>query len=200
MRRPSSPFRGGVLQEGRLSRLMAMGIEPLAERLAVEAAGHQALGSFEEFFGEHYQRLLRALYLLTGDSHEAEELAQEACFRVYERWERLRGTPNPEGYAYRVALNARRSRLRRLAVAMRRPLRPAQEDDIAASDERDLIRRALGAIPESQRVALVLLEWVGMSDQEAGQILGIRPEAVRMRASRARKRLRTLMEGGGGRD
>jgi RNA polymerase sigma factor (sigma-70 family) len=149
--------------------------------------------SFEDFFQGCYEPLLRALYLVTGDPHEAEELAQEACFRVYVRWERLAGTVNPAGYAYRVALNLRRSRLRRLAVAARRTLRRDEPDAFGSVDERDAIRRVLAHIPGSQREALVLLDWVGLSDQEAAEILGIRPEAARMRASRARQRLRDQM-------
>ncbi len=152
--------------------------------------------TFEEFFANHYEPLLRSVYLVTGDRHEAEELAQEACFRVYERWGRLRGTANPAGYAYRVALNAHRSRLRRLATAARRTIRRSEPDPVEASDERDAIRRALARIPAGQRAALVLMEWVGLSDREAGQILGISPEAVRMRTSRARQRLREQLKRG----
>jgi RNA polymerase sigma-70 factor (sigma-E family) len=157
---------------------------------------HDPVDSFEAFFSERYEPLLRALYLLTGDRHEAEELAQEACFRVYERWERLRVTANPAGYAYRVALNAHRSRLRRLTAMARRRFRPSQPDAIGASDERDAIRRALAKIPAGQRAALVLTEWIGLTDREAGEVLGIKVEAVRMRVSRARRRLREHMKRG----
>ena len=164
-----------------------------AEASVIDASTRQPSESFEDFFHECHEPLLRALYLVTGDSHEAEELAQEACFRVYERWERLRGTAGPAGYAYRAALNLRRSRLRRLAVAARRTFRRDEPDAFRSVDERDAIRRVLADIPGSQREALVLLDWVGLSDQEAAEILGIRPEAVRMRASRARQRLRDQM-------
>jgi hypothetical protein len=44
--------------------------------------------SFERFFTDGYVRLVRAMYLLTGSMAEAEDLAQEAMARVYERWER----------------------------------------------------------------------------------------------------------------
>lgn len=152
--------------------------------------------SFEDFFAECYEPLLRALYLVTGDSHEAEDLAQEACFRVYQRWQGLQGTPNPAGYAYRAALNMRRNRLRRVATAARRVFRRDEPDLFASADERDAIRRALRAIPVGQREALVLMDWVGLSDQEAGEILGLRPAAVRMRASRARHRLKEQLRRG----
>lgn len=41
---------------------------------------------FEEFFLAHHERLFQALYLLTGDRSEADDLAQEALLRAYERW------------------------------------------------------------------------------------------------------------------
>jgi RNA polymerase sigma factor (sigma-70 family) len=149
------------------------------------------------FFEDTYERLLRALYLVTGDRHEAEDLAQEAFFRVYERWERISDTANPAGYAYRVALNAHRSRLRRIAAVARRSLRRSEADQFGAADERDSIRRALAKLPKTQREALVLVEWVGLSDREASEILGVRPEAVRVRVSRARRRLREQLGGQG---
>lgn len=170
-----------------------MVMRPQAEVPQIDRSTRHLVESFEDFFAESYEPLLRALYLVTGDSDEAEELAQEACFRVYERWERLRGTANPGGYAYRAALNMRRSRLRRLATAARRTFRRIEPDALRSVDERDAIRRALAAIPASQREALVLLDWVGLSDREAAEILRVRPDAVRMRASRARQKLRRQM-------
>jgi len=110
--------------------------------------------------------VLRALFLLTGNRDHVEDLAQEAFFRVYERWDRLGDSANPAGYAYRVALNAHRSRLRRLVRAAKRSLRSAEGDPLQAADERDSIRRALGKLPIGQREALVLVEWVGLSDAQ----------------------------------
>jgi DNA-directed RNA polymerase specialized sigma24 family protein len=67
---------------------------------AVQATVVQRSGdrTFEGFFKERYEPLLRALFLITGDRHEAEDLAQEAFVRVFRRWERLRNTENPGGY------------------------------------------------------------------------------------------------------
>ena len=57
--------------------------------------------------------LLRAMYLITGDRHQAEEAAQDAFVKACEHWERIRVMANPSGYVYRIALNAHRSALRR---------------------------------------------------------------------------------------
>src|ERR1700758_715411 len=61
-----------------------------APRLAVvrvaDAGGRAAAaGPFEAFFQAEYPRLLRALYLVTGNRHEAEELAQDTFVRALER-------------------------------------------------------------------------------------------------------------------
>jgi hypothetical protein len=46
--------------------------------------------SFEHFYASTVQRLFTALCLVTGDRHEAEEIAQESFVRVFERWDRVR--------------------------------------------------------------------------------------------------------------
>ena len=150
---------------------------------------------FSEFFSDEYETLLRAMYLLTGDRHEAEELAQDAFVKVCERWDRVRVMENPAGYLYRIAVNARTSALRRLRVAARSILPLRQADPISDTDERDRIRRALATLPTGQREALVLIEWVGLSDLEAARVLGISPGAVRVRLSRAKAAVRLLTDG-----
>ena len=163
-----------------------------------EAAVSETVASFDDFFEQHYERLLRAMYLATGDRHEAEDLAQDAFVRVYERWDRVQGMDRPDGYLYRAALNLRRSRLRRLAMAARKLLAswPSEAPDPAgAAGERDVVRRALAPLPDGQREAIVLVEWLGMTDGEAAEVLGVSAGAVRVRISRARSRLREQLRG-----
>ena len=150
--------------------------------------------NFADFFRAEYETLLRAMYLATGDRHEAEDLAQAAFVKVCEGWDRIGQMENPSGYLYRTAVNAHRSRLRRVGVVARHALSLQQSDPISESDDRDLLRRALASLPANQRETLVLVEWLGMSDVEAGQVLGASPGAVRVRISRAKASLRLLLE------
>ena len=76
--------------------------------------------SFEVFFAATNQRLFTALWLVTGDRHEAEEIAQDAFLRVLERWERVGWLDDPESYLFRTAMNVFRNRYRRAALAVRR--------------------------------------------------------------------------------
>jgi DNA-directed RNA polymerase specialized sigma24 family protein len=45
--------------------------------------------SFEAFFESGHGRLLRALFLVTGNAQEAEEIVQDAFVAVWERWDRV---------------------------------------------------------------------------------------------------------------
>ena len=92
---------------------------PLVREVSVDA-GRAAVSDFRDFFDAEYRRLARALYLLTDDVAEAEDVAQEAMVRMYERWERVRRMDSPTGYLYRTAMNLNRSRLRKLVTNARR--------------------------------------------------------------------------------
>lgn len=151
---------------------------------------------FEGYFREHYTNLARALYLLTGDRAEAEDLAQEALARVFERWERVSSMESPSGYLYRTALNLNRSRLRHLAVRAHRLVgAPPPTDSTESVDTRQAVLHAVASLPPAQREALVLVEWLQLDAAEAGRILGIEPVSVRGRLHRAKETLRERLGG-----
>lgn len=152
---------------------------------------------FGDFFAEHNERLVRACVLLTGRAIEGEDLAQESMARVLERWDRISVMDDPEGYLYRTALNVHRKALRRLAVAARRQITRDPPDESDATDRRLDLLRAIRSLPRAQREALVLVEWLGYSAEEAGPVLGIEPASVRGRLHRARESLRQRYGGSG---
>lgn len=167
---------------------------PVDQR-GVAAADPEAL-AFEDFFREEYARLARALLLLTGQRAEAEDLAQEAMARMYERWDRVRAMESPEGYAYRTAFNLNGKRLRRLRIGRSAPEPAAASDPGTVAADRADVHRALAALPHSQREAVVLVEWLGLDAEEAGHVLGIEATSVRVRLHRARAALRERLEVG----
>jgi RNA polymerase sigma factor (sigma-70 family) len=151
-------------------------------------------GGFAAFFAEHHEALFRALWLLTRDRHEAEEVAQEAFLRLWERWDRVSAGPDPVAYLYRTAMNHWRSRLRRLAVAARKVVhQPWRDEGIEGVETRDVVIRALAGLPPRQRAALVLVDVLDLTSERAGAVLGIRPVTVRVLASRARATLANEM-------
>jgi RNA polymerase sigma-70 factor (ECF subfamily) len=154
-------------------------------------AATQVGPDFEAFFRDEHDRLYQSLFLVTCDRGEAEDLAQESLARAYERWDRIRSMESPAGYVYRMAFNLYRNRLRWRRVRSRRPVvAEPPVDPAAVAEARDEVRRALGSLPNTQRVALVLVEWLEMTADEAGAVLGIEGASVRGRVHRARATLR----------
>jgi RNA polymerase sigma-70 factor, ECF subfamily len=155
------------------------------ERIATE------VGSFEQFFEAHHARLYGTLCLVTADPREAEDVMQEAFLRLWERWERVRGHPDPAGYLYRTAFNLHRSRLRRAVRAARRRFAdPEPPDELARIDDRQTLLAGLRRLPRRQRTAVVLLDLMDLTSEEASKLLGVRPVTARVLASQARSRLR----------
>ena len=58
--------------------------------------------AFEDFFRDEHVRLLRALYLVTGNTQEAEEVMQDAFIAVWERWDLVGAMDEPTGYFCRT--------------------------------------------------------------------------------------------------
>ncbi|MGZ8606900.1 MAG: RNA polymerase sigma factor [Actinomycetota bacterium] len=158
------------------------------QRLAVSGEATE----FEDFFSEHYASLARACLLLTGSRAEGEDLAQEAMARVLERWDRVSAMDDPAGYVFRTAFNLHRNAVRRLAgIARRRVLSEAPQADAGEIvDRRVDVLRAIRSLPRAQREALVLIEWLGYTTEEAASLLRIDPASVRGRLHRARRSLR----------
>jgi len=160
----------------------------------VEARVEVVTETFEAFFERQYTSIVKLVYLMCGDPDEAEEIAQEALARVYERWERVQSMGSPGGYANRVAVNLCRRRfriLRRLGTAGgAREARDPVDDLVTRSD----LAVALASLPLGQRAAVVLVEWLGLDSSEAAKVLGVRPASVRSRVHRAKETLRRRLE------
>jgi hypothetical protein len=77
-----------------------------------KAGGERVTGlasSFEDFFEVEHENLYGALYLLTGNRSDAEDLMQLAFLKVWERWGEVQEMDNPTGYLYRTAQWSRRA-------------------------------------------------------------------------------------------
>jgi RNA polymerase sigma factor (sigma-70 family) len=146
--------------------------------------------AFEAFFQDEKDRLLRALYVITGSAGEAEDIAQEAFTRLYERWGSVSSMDDPAGYLHRTAMNVFRKQLRRAKVAAKRTVGLGPERDVFE----DVAIRAIAPLPPRQRAALVLTEGLGYSGEEAGRLLGIKASTVWALTHQARSSLRGTVE------
>ena len=135
---------------------------------------------FESFFRAEYRSLSQALLLLVGDAFEAEEIAQEAMSEGL----RALGPRRQDGLAGRVRVSDGAEPPAKTDPSARRPyeaaLRPGSGRGLRTGG-RGSPRRAsaLAALPEGQREALILVDWLDMDTEEAARVLGIKPASVR---------------------
>ena len=151
----------------------------------------EARARFDEFFEDEHEHLFKALYFVTGNRQDAEELMQDAFMKLCERWDQIERMSDPTGYLFRVALNGFRMRRRRAATALRRLAPIAEERDLFAEAEtRADVRRLLLGLTVRQRAALLLVDLLGYPSEQAARILRVRPSTVRALATQGRRALR----------
>ena len=143
------------------------------------------------------RRVARAV---TGDDHDADDAAQEAFLSALDRIETYdRGRPFGP-WLMRIATNAaidllRRQTVRRAEVlpeTVRSPDR-SPEADAAVAEMRERIRVALAALPERQRMAVVLFDVEGYPHADIAELLGIPEGTARSDVFHGRRALRQAL-------
>jgi len=143
--------------------------------------------SFEEF-AEAVGRRVRAGLIGAYGVEVGSEAAAEALAYAWEHWPRVSAMANPGGYLYRVGQTAARRARRPTKV-----LFPAHASDDLASIEPGLLP-ALQALPEMQRVCVVLVYGYGFGQTEAAELIDVSPSTVRTHLERGMRALRATLE------
>jgi RNA polymerase sigma factor (sigma-70 family) len=147
--------------------------------------------SFDTFVEEEHDRLFKAMYFVTGRREDAEDLAQDAFLKLWERWDRIDAIDDPTAYLFRVALNGFRMwRRHTLMEIRRRTPNGAERDEFADAEIRADVRRVLLGLSPRQRAALVLVDLLGYPSKQAARMLGVRASTVRNLVSQGRKHVR----------
>ncbi len=144
---------------------------------------------FEAFVLDAWPRLRRAAYLLAQDSHEAEDLVQQALTRSYARWSHVR-REGAYSYVHRALVNAYIDTTRR-----RRPVPVEHVHDQTVPGDESLEDRSelvdlLAPLTPRERAIVVWRYYLDTPEREVAERLGVSPGTVRSTASRALARLR----------
>jgi len=172
--------------------------------LAAHVAGDP--DAFGELVRRHRDRLWAVALRTTGDPEDASDALQDALVSAFRNAASFRGEAAVTTWLHRVVVNACLDRMRRRRA---RPTVPLPEEDgetghRGVADPRDdldrlelrmEIDRALRALPDDQRSAVVLVDVEGLSVAEAAAILGIPEGTVKSRCSRGRARLAVALRG-----
>lgn len=152
--------------------------------------------TFEAFVEQQGSALLRLAFVLTGDRHAAEDLAQTALADVYRHWRKVSAARSPEAYGRRVLVNTYPSSRRRRwtseqSVEVADYQLPSVADPAPGIVEREALRARVAALPPRARTVLVLRFWVDLDDDAIAEAMGTTASTVRATAARALAALRS---------
>ncbi len=166
--------------------------------LVARAEAQEAEAAFGARVAENQRRVFQIAYSVLGNAADAEDVAQEAFLRAFQKADSLREAEKFRAWvariSFRLALNRQRGTRRRLArdTAWQTMETATSFDGQRAAEQRltlDSLRRRIDALPEKLQSALRLSLVAGMDAEEVGAVLGIPAGTVRSRVHAARKQL-----------
>jgi RNA polymerase sigma-70 factor, ECF subfamily len=165
----------------------------------------------------HRRHMLAAARRVLRDEEDASDAVQDAFLAACRSWPGFRAEAQVSTWLYRIAINAALMRRRRAHRRRELPIgdslswldwdgqgahavdrRPPRPDDLFEREElRRTVRAGIDALPSAHRRVIMLRDIEERSTGEVADLLGISPNAVKIRVHRARSALRALLQGGG---
>ncbi len=157
------------------------------------------------FLVERYQERIRNLiYSIFRNREMVEDLSQEVFLKAYQALPQFRFESSFYTWLYRIAVNKARDELRRKKIrsflsfqalddGIRGDLEKRLSTPPSTNEYSDIVALGLKALPDHQRIVVVLKDMEGLSYEEIADILQVEVGTVKSRLSRARTTLRTLL-------
>ena len=154
---------------------------------------------FAEYFAARRDAVRRTAYMLCGDWHRADDLAQTAFVALHRRWKKIRDRAATDAYVrttlVRASIDESRRPWRREWQTETLP-EPADDspglDDLVATRE-DLLA-ALKEVPPKQRAVLVMRFFEGLDVTGAAKALGCSEGNVKSQTARGLANLKQVLE------
>jgi RNA polymerase sigma-70 factor (ECF subfamily) len=156
-----------------------------------------ARACIEDLYAAHHAEIYSYLVRLLHDDDLAADLAQETFVKAYRAFDTLEDLGRARPWLYRIAGRTALDELRRQRIVHFIPWTGDPRGMAASAEEvvlrgrlTDELERALMAIPERQRMAIVLAEVQGLNGPELAEAMGTSHDAARALLARARESLR----------
>ncbi len=174
----------------------------------VQQVAQKDLQAFQKLVHRYKRMVTNVCLRLTGDRENAEDVAQEVFFRIYQKAKTFHGRSKPSTWIYQIAVNCSLNYLRKQKKSNpekspfafpedphKVPAPPHISPDKALEhkEDRQLIQKALDSLPLKQRTAFILHHWEGLSYQEIADILKSSLPAVESRIHRAKRSLKDAL-------
>lgn len=166
--------------------------------------------AFRELIERHQNAVVGTVAKMLGNPSEAEDIAQQVFLRLWKARARYQVKAKFTTYLYTITRNQvfnesrRRSRRKESSLDQRKedyelelPANPNQQPDNEQlnAELRAAIDEAITALPEKQRLAVVLRRYQNLPYEEIAKVLGLTVSAVKSQLFRARGTLRQSLAG-----
>ena len=176
-----------------------------AELVARARAGSP--DAFTALVRNHQHQVFSILHRYERDSHWVEDLAQETFLKAWRALDRFDGRAPFQHWVSRIAVHTALDHIRRRKrLAGSIPMPELGEDSVAwlrdelppreleARQAREILDLAMQSLSPAEQIVITMLEIEGRSVKEVCALTGDSSVAVRVRALRARAKLRKLIE------
>ncbi len=166
-----------------------------------------ATDDFAELVQRHQSRVFTILHRYERDPHRLEDLAQETFVKVWRALDQFDGRAPFEHWLSRIAVRVALDHLRRQKRSRNEIGLPELGDDalewlqndddkseLNANQAREILEAAMRGLSPAERLVITLQEIEGRSVKEISALTGSSGVAVRVRAMRARSKLRKALE------
>jgi RNA polymerase sigma-70 factor (ECF subfamily) len=170
------------------------------------------LDAYEELVRRLHRGVIRLAFQYLRSSSESEDIAQEVFIKLYKARARWEPRASISTWVFRITVNAClnvvRSRKSARTVSLDTPTEDGDRFDEAIPEPGTVtpgellqddetahaVRRAIDQLPDTQRTAILLNRFEGLSYAEVAEVLGVSEAAVKSMLFRARQALKGILE------
>ena len=172
----------------------------------VKRCQNRDMQAMEEIVGQYENQVYNIAYGMLGSPEDAQDITQDVFVSVWEKIGQFRFRSKFSTWLYRIAknvsLNEKSRRTSRKTDVVEIDDSQAwvpvdhqtPEDEILASEQQQILHKALGQLKESYRIILVLREMEELSYEDLSAVLGCSIGRVKSRLYEARMQLRGILK------
>lgn len=182
------------------------------ETAVIERCKRGDLSAFDDLVRMYEKQVYNFAYRMTGNYDDANDISSEAFMKVYQAIGSFRGESNFSTWLFRIVTNLYLDHRKRSKAYMNVPLdeyieleessvarqiedpSPGPSDLLESGERSEIVMKAIGELPEYQRMMVLLFHTMGQTYEEIAESLGLPIGTVKSRLNRARLSLKEKLE------
>jgi RNA polymerase sigma-70 factor (ECF subfamily) len=159
-------------------------------------------GAIEELVVKYQKQIYAFVYRIVHDPEEAKDLTQKTFLKVFNAIGGFRKEASFKTWLYQIAMNTslshfKQNRHREREAELQETIIGSQAGALSLvieKERKDYLKKALGELPERQKLAVILRAYEGLSCKETAEVMGCSEGTVKAHYHAAVKGLRDILK------